>query len=61
MQRFSSIWYKKPNKTGNFNLVAKSEGARPVMILNEFPNDIDYARYIKEATDILDDLGFTDL
>lgn len=51
-----AIKYKK-----NGNKVAKSDGARPIMTLDEFPNDIDYARYINEAMDILDDLGFTDL
>lgn len=51
-----AIKYKK-----NGNKVAKSDGARPIMTLNGFPTDIDYARYINEAMDILDDLGFTDL
>jgi DNA polymerase elongation subunit (family B) len=51
-----AIKYKK-----NGNKVAKSDGARPIMTLDNFPTDIDYARYINEATDILDDLGFADL
>ena len=51
-----AIKYKK-----NGNKVAKSDGARPIMTLDEFPTDIDYARYINEAMDILDDLGFTEL
>lgn len=51
-----AIKYKK-----NGNKVAKSDGARPIMTLDDFPTDIDYARYINEAMDILDDLGFTDL
>jgi len=51
-----AIKYKK-----NGNKVAKSDGARPIMTLDNFPTDIDYARYINEAMDILDDLGFTDL
>lgn len=51
-----AIKYKK-----NGNKVAKSDGARPIMTLDEFPTDIDYARYINEAMGILDDLGFTDL
>jgi DNA polymerase elongation subunit (family B) len=51
-----AIKYKK-----NGNKVAKSDGARPIMTLDTFPTDIDYARYINEAMDILDDLGFTDL
>jgi hypothetical protein len=56
------IKYKKPNKTGTFPKVAKSEGSRPIMDLNcEFPIDIDYDRYIEESMSILDDLGITDL
>lgn len=51
-----AIKYKK-----NGNKVAKSDGARPIMSIDVFPNDIDYARYINEAMDILDELGFTDL
>lgn len=51
-----AIKYKK-----NGNKVAKSDGARPIMTLDQFPTDIDYARYINEAMDILEDLGFTDL
>ena len=51
-----AIKYKK-----NGNKVAKSDGARPITTLGSFPADIDYARYIKEAMDILDDLGFADL
>jgi hypothetical protein len=54
--------YKKPNKTGTFPKVAKSEGSRPIMDLNcEFPKDIDYDRYIEESMSILDDLGITEL
>ena len=56
------IKYKKPNKTGTFPKVAKSEGSRPIMDLNcEFPKDIDYDRYIEESMSILDDLGITEL
>ena len=51
-----AIKYKK-----NGNKVAKSDGARPIMTLDGFPTDIDYARYINEAMDILDNLGFTDM
>lgn len=46
------IKYKK-----NGNKVAKSDGARPIMTLDVFPNDIDYSRYISETIDILEDLG----
>lgn len=57
-----SIYYKKPNKTGGFNKVAKSDNSRPIMDLNcDFPKDIDYSRYISEAMDILDDLGLTEI
>ncbi len=54
------ILYKKPNKKGNHNKVPKSDGARPIMELGEFPDDIDYERYIEESLSILDDLGLTD-
>lgn len=50
----------KPHpKTGNRPKVSKSDGARPVMNLpKQFPDDIDYERYIEEAYKILKDLGF---
>lgn len=45
--------------TGNFKKVPKSDGAIECMRLpDEFPVDIDYARYIEEAESILNDLGF---
>ena len=37
--------------------VPKSESSRPIMELNEFPEDIDYDRYIKESLEILTNLG----
>jgi hypothetical protein len=37
--------------------VPKSESSRPIMELNEFPDDIDYDRYIKESFEILTNLG----
>lgn len=57
----SEILYKEANeKTGNFKKVSKTDGARPVMDLpDEFPEDIDYDRYIQQATEILMDLGYT--
>lgn len=55
------IIYKKPNKKGNFNKVALSDGARPIMELGDFPEDIDYKKYIIIANDILDDIGLTDI
>ena len=57
-------WYYAQGETGaihyrkNGNKVAKSDGARPVMVLPEsLPVDIDHSRYISEARAILDDLG----
>ena len=42
----------------NTNKVPKSDGARPLMTLpGDFPDDIDYARYIGMARDALRDLG----
>ena len=40
--------------------VAKSDGARPIMTLGEFPGDIDYEKYIHESMGILEDLGLMD-
>lgn len=55
------ILYKKVNKTGNHNKVAKSDGARPIMELtDEWPEDLDYQAYINESLSILDDIGLTD-
>ena len=51
------IRYKNANKTGGHNKVAKSDGARPVMTLGEFPKDIDYERYVEESLSMLGDLG----
>ncbi len=45
--------------TGNHPQVPKTEGAAPMMTLpDELPDDIDYARYVREANDILTDIGF---
>lgn len=54
------IFKAKPHEsTGNFAKVPKTEGAIECMRLpDEFPADIDYARYIAEAESILTDLGF---
>jgi hypothetical protein len=56
------IRYRKANpKTGTHNKVAGSDGAMPLMTLpDEVPLLIDYDRYIKEANDILNDVGFRD-
>ena len=50
----------KPHPTtGNFKKIPKTEGAIECMDLpDEFPGDIDYARYVDEANTLLDDLGF---
>lgn len=48
----------KPNKLGNFDKVAGSDGAMPLMELPDaVPVDIDYERYIVEANDMLKDVG----
>ena len=45
--------------TGNLPKVPKTDGCRPCMDLpEEFPSDIDYARYEEETENILTDLGF---
>jgi hypothetical protein len=56
----SEILYKKKNKSDNNNKVAKSDGARPVMQLGNFPKDIDYPKYVEESVEILDSLGLCD-
>lgn len=57
-------WYYARGETGEIsyvltgNKVPKSEGAKPCMILPaEFPDDIDYDRYINEANEMLYELG----
>jgi len=57
-------WYYPKNEPGHIcyvgsgNKVAKTDGARPVMDLpKEFPADIDYEWYTKEATKMLYELG----
>ncbi len=53
-----AIYYKEKNKTGGRNKVPKSDGAVPVMDLPAtLPTDIDYAHYIREANEILNDIG----
>lgn len=48
-----TITYKK---TGND--VPKTEGAKPLMVLpDDFPDDVDYSWYLREATAMLQDLG----
>lgn len=57
-------WYYSTEVTGtinyvsNGNIVPKSRGARPAMELpDEFPDDVDYDWYIKNANSILMDIG----
>ena len=53
-----AIHYKTVNKTGGRNKVPSSDGACPLMELpDQLPCDIDYERYIREANDILRDIG----
>ncbi len=53
-----AMHYCKPNKTGGYNKVAKTDGCRPLMELtDEVPADLDRAWYIAEANDILKDIG----
>ena len=56
------ILYKDPNPTtGNFKKVSKTDGSRPLMELpddGDWPEDIDYDRYIEAARQILVDVGF---
>lgn len=53
-----AIHYLKKNASGNHNKVASTDGAKPVMELpDDFPSDIDYEWYIREANSILRDLG----
>ena len=41
----------------NGNKVARSDGARPTMVLGDFPGDVHYSRYIKLAREALQDMG----
>lgn len=46
------------NYKSNGNTVPRSEGAKPCMVLpDEFPDDIDYDWYIREANDMMMDVG----
>ena len=55
------ILRKRPHPTtGNHAKVPKTDGCRPLMNLPaEFPEDVDYSRYVAEAEEILMDVGFT--
>lgn len=55
------IKVKAHPKTGNRPKVPKTDGCRPLMELpDEFPEDIDYNRYIAEAYSILKDIGYVE-
>lgn len=46
-------------RTGNWKTVAKTSGCKPLMDLpKEFPDDVDYERYVQEAREILMDINF---
>lgn len=53
------IYYSEPHPTtGNFKKVSKTDGCRPVMELpDEFPDDLDYDRYIATAWEIVRNVG----
>jgi hypothetical protein len=56
----SPIFYKNPDpRTGNHKKVSKTDGCRPLMDYGDYslPTDIDYARYIAEAREIMMDIG----
>lgn len=55
-----AVYEDKPNEgTGNYKKVPKTDGARELMRLpDDFPDDIDYERYVEEADRILHELGF---
>lgn len=52
------ILYRKENKTGGHNKVAGTDGSRPLMIMDgAMPDDLDIDAYIKDAHQILLDIG----
>ena len=44
----------------NGNKVGNSDSCKPMMTLCDFPSDVDYDRYIKEAKSILESVGISD-
>ena len=61
-------WYYARGETGvirykeNGNTVARSEGGRPLMELPDtLPEDLDFPWYIREAGDLLNDVGYRKL
>lgn len=54
------IHYRKATAKGTHNKVPRTDGARPLMELpDEFPDDIDYAWYVREARSILEDIAYS--
>ena len=47
-----SLTYKK-----NGNKVPNSNGCRPLMVMGDLPNDIDYGYYVAEANKLLKEIG----
>jgi len=60
-------WYYSKETQGEIvyaksgNKVARSDSAKPLMQLEGFPSDIDYDWYIKEAYDMLEQLGINNI
>jgi hypothetical protein len=58
-------WYYPKDEAGEIvtvskgHLVPTTEGARPIMRYSEFPDDVDYEKYIAVATEQLAQLGVT--
>ena len=55
----SAIHYKTANSKGNHNKVPRSDGGKPCMTLPEdFPDDVDFSWYIREAREILKEIAY---
>lgn len=53
-----AIHYRKPTASGTHNKVPRTDGARPCMELPDaLPHDIDYSWYMRNAYEILEDIG----
>jgi hypothetical protein len=57
-------WYYAQGMEGEIvyaksgNKVPRSDGAKPLMVLPEaFPNDVDFGWYIREAEEMLNEIG----
>lgn len=52
------IFYRKVNKTGGHNKVAGTDGCRPLMFMDgSMPADLDIDHYVRDAQQILRDVG----